>query len=105
MPSFVPRNLEPYQKREILEKRWSALRGALNAGATAERVANAAEKVRLAALAVIKAQRSILDGQRETEAVTRQLVNLQQDEDCWRSLSVEAIVSQVIDGKQEKERG
>jgi hypothetical protein len=89
--------MEPYQKRELLDKRLLALRGAINAGASAVRVANAVEKVRLAALAVIKAQRSLLDGRRESEALTRQLDNLQRDEERWQSLSVEAIVALAVE--------
>lgn len=97
MPTFVPRSMEPYKKRELLDKRWLALRGVINAGATAECVASAAEKVRLAALAVIKAQRSLLDCRLESEVLTRQLDNLQRDEARWLSLSVESIVSQIPD--------
>lgn len=92
MPAYVPRGMEPYKKRELLEKRRVALHGAINAGASVERVANAAEKVRSAVLAVIKGRRSILDGQRETDELKRQLANLQTEEQRWLSLTVEEIV-------------
>ncbi len=98
MPAFVPRSYEPYKKREQLDKRLLALRGAVNAGASAERIAGAAEEVRLAALAIVKARRSILAGWREDDAVARQLRNLQRDEERWVSLSVEAIVSLAAEG-------
>lgn len=95
MPSYVPRYLEPYQKREILEKRLLSLRGAINSGASEARIANAAEKVRLAALAVIKTRRSQLWAPPTSEAGRHQLQNLDEDEHRWRSLSVEAIVNQA----------
>ncbi|MGL6097440.1 MAG: hypothetical protein ACRC7O_16785, partial [Fimbriiglobus sp.] len=87
MPSFVPRSNEPYQKRELFDKRRLALRGAVNAGATADRVAGTAEKVRLAALAVITAERSLLASRSVSDARTRQSDNLRRDEERWLGLS------------------
>ncbi len=95
MPSFVPRRLEPYQKREILDKRLLSLRGAINSGASDVRITHAAEKVRLSALTVIKAQRSLLAERPESEARARQLQNLSDEEERWNSLSVEAIIAQA----------
>jgi hypothetical protein len=89
VPSFVPRSLEPYKKRELFDKRVLQLRGAVKSGASAVRVANAAEKVRLAALAVIKAKRALIVG----EDRARQLENLRRDEERWLSLSPEDIVA------------
>lgn len=105
MPSFVPRSLEPYQKRELLEKRISQLRSAIATGASQERLATAAEKVRSATMGVIKARRSLLaehlvalTGGRTTypdaEAISRQLTNLNDEEQQWRSLAPDAIVEQ-----------
>jgi hypothetical protein len=91
MPSFVPRSLEPYQKRELFEKRVRELRGAVKAGVSASRVASAAEKVRLAALAVVKAKRALVRG---TDRV-QQISNLQQEEDRWLALTAEEIVAQL----------
>jgi hypothetical protein len=90
MPSFVPRSLEPYQKRELFEKRVRELRGVVKAGARTSRVSNAAEKVRLAALAVVKAKRVLVRG---TDRV-QQLSNLQQEEGRWLALTAEEIVTQ-----------
>jgi hypothetical protein len=90
MPSFVPRSLEPYQKRELFEKRVRELRGVVKAGEGASRVSNAAEKVRLAALAVVKAKRALVRG---TDRV-QQLSNLQQEEGRWLALRAEEIVAQ-----------
>jgi hypothetical protein len=94
VPSFIPRSLEPYQKRELLAKRLSSLRAAVAAGSSATRVSNAAEKVRSAALALIKAQRSLLPLNLESEALARQVQNLKQEEEQWRALTTEAIVEQ-----------
>ena len=87
MPSFVPRGMEPYRKRELLDKRLRSLQGAIKFGASAPRVADAAEKVRSAVFAVIKAQRSIMEYRLESDARARQLDNLREDEQRWRSLS------------------
>jgi len=92
VPSFVPRSLEPYKKRELFDKRVLQLRGAINSGADAVRVAKAAEKVRLAALAVIKAKRALIVGANRE----RQLRNLDQEEERWSSLSLDDIVTQFV---------
>jgi hypothetical protein len=101
MPSFVPRGLEPYKKRELLEKRWLALRGAINAGASLDQVTAAAQRVRAAALAVLKARRAILDerlvslgGRPADLALTQQLENLGGEEERWRTLTVAKIAVQ-----------
>jgi hypothetical protein len=96
MPSFVPRGNEPYQKRDILDKRMRSLRGLIASGASAARIADAAEKVRHAALAVIKARRSILAERPEDAARRRELDNLERDEARWRESSVEAILAEVM---------
>src|SRR5262245_24227153 len=95
VPSFIPRNLEPYCKRELFDRRVLQLRGAVNSGASAARVSNAAEKVRLAALAVVKARRAQLAGNDRT----RQLRNLQKEQEWWSSLSPAAIVAQFTEGR------
>ena len=91
MPSFVPRSLEPYQKRGLFEKRVRQLRAAVKSGASCLRVSSAAEKVRLAALAVIKAKRALVQGMNRA----RQLDNLQREEDRWSALTAEEIIAQV----------
>jgi hypothetical protein len=96
MPSFIPRSLEPYQKRELLEKRVRTLRTSVASG-LAVRISKAAEKVRSAALALIKAQRSLLPLTLDTEALTRQVQNLQQEEERLLSLTTEAIVEQFAE--------
>jgi hypothetical protein len=63
-------------------------------GASASRVSSAAEKVRLAALAVIKAARALVRGSDRAQ----QLSNLQQEEDRWLALTVEQIGAQFAEG-------
>ena len=60
MSNYVPRGLEPHKKREILDQRIAELRHAIRTGATPARLSKTAERVRSAALAVIKAKRAIL---------------------------------------------
>jgi hypothetical protein len=106
MPSFVPRSLQPYQKTELLEKRISELRTVVSAGASAEKTSRAAEKVRAAVLAVMKARRSILAGTTAAQTlppdhpdaakVTRQIENLRETEERWLALTANDIVSQLI---------
>ncbi len=96
MASFIPRSLEPYQKSELLEKRICELRKAVESGASAEKATRVAEKVRAAVLAVIKARRSLLASTTaaqtlppdhpDAEKLTRQMENLRQSEEHWRSL-------------------
>lgn len=60
MPSWVSRHSELHRKLNPLEKRIGRLRGAVKAGESATHVAGAAEKLRLAALSVIKATRALI---------------------------------------------
>ena len=101
MPSFAPRTLEPYKKREQLGRRTVELRTAVRFGATT-RVMKAAEKLRAAALALIKAKRHLiatqpafLTGLRkrpEGASLTRQLANLEAEHNWWSSATVAEIV-------------
>jgi hypothetical protein len=102
MPSFVPRSLEPYQKKELLEKRIVELQAAVCSGAGPARLSKAAEKVRSAALAVVKAKRAIIASHptsqtgskayNRAESLAPELANLEQEYERWSSLSVEEIV-------------
>jgi len=93
VPSFIPRSLEPCKKRELFDKRVLQLRAAVNSGASAGRLANAAEKVRLAALTVVKAKRTMIGGNDRV----LQLRNLQEEEKHWSALTVEEIVAQCAE--------
>jgi hypothetical protein len=99
MPSYVPRNLEPYKKRQLFDKRVLQLRSAIKSGANAKRVSSLSEKVRLAALAVIKARRSILAERSETDGSSRELENLRLEEELWLARKTEAITSHFADGQ------
>ncbi len=96
MPSFVPRDYEPYKRRELLDKRLLALRGAINAGTGIDAITCAVEDVRHAALGIVKARRSILAGRREDDALAKQLENLRRDAEYWLGLSGEAIAAMTI---------
>jgi hypothetical protein len=92
MPAFVPRGLEPYQKRDLFEKRVRQLRAAVRSSASGPHVSSAAEKVRLAALALIKAKRALVRGNNRA----RQLDNLKQEEERWLALTPDEIVAQIV---------
>jgi hypothetical protein len=103
MPSFVPRGLEPYQKRELLGKRVDELRAAIRSGAAAPKLVKAAERVRSATLAVVKTRQSILadypasrtgpESLAQGEALARQLANLERESERWASLAVAEIIA------------
>jgi hypothetical protein len=91
MPSHIPRSLEPYKKREQFEQRVGQLRAAIVSGASAERIACLAEKVRLAALGLVKGRRHLVRG----GDMERQLENLQREEERWLGFGAEEIVKEV----------
>jgi hypothetical protein len=94
MPSFVSEHSEPHRKRYLLEKRLRRLRAAVKAGEGSIQIASAAEKVRLAALALIKAKRALLKEYPQRDPNGRQALNLQEEEKRWLSLPIEAIIAQ-----------
>jgi|SRR6516162_3726891 hypothetical protein len=94
MPSWVSEHSEPERKRNLLEKRLRRLRAAIKAGESRTRVSNEAEKVRLAALALIKAKRALIGEYPQRDAGGRQSRNLQDEEQRWLSLSTQAIVEE-----------
>ena len=107
MPSFVPRYLEPYQKKELLDKRIGELRVAIRKGVAFSRASRLAEKVRSAALAVIKAKRTILKsqpaflgrppGDPKREGIARQLAKLEAEAGRWNSRSTDDIVGEYTE--------
>lgn len=92
MPSWVSRHSEPHRKLNLLEKRIGRLRGAVKAGEGAAHVAVAAEKLRLAALAVIKAKLALIGEYPRRDPDGRASRKLRQDADRWTSLPTQAIV-------------
>src|SRR4051794_28606926 len=92
MPSWSTEHSEPVVKLELFEKRLRRLRAAIKAGEGLHHISNAAEKVRLAALAVIKARRALIREYPQRDPDGRQSRRLREDEQRWLSLSTEAIV-------------
>ncbi len=94
MTARIPRTLAAYKKLDLFEKRLGHLRGVVSRKESAPRITESAEKLRLAGLAIVKARRSQLDGQRPSDELTRQLQNLDCDEQRWLTLTVDEIVQQ-----------
>lgn len=94
MPSWVSRHSEPERKLNLFEKRLSGLRGAVKAREGLVHICSAAEKLRLAALAVIKAKRALIKEYPQRDPDDRQSRNLQEEEQRWMSLSAEAIAEE-----------
>src|SRR5262249_52972200 len=97
MPSHIPRSLEPYSKLELLEKREQQLRIAIAKSASVSAIGRAAEHVRKAQLAVLKARRELIRYESPTDDVAKQLSKLSEMEVAWQGKSVREIVS-VYDG-------
>jgi hypothetical protein len=93
---------EPKARQERLDKSILALRKLLPSGDPAK-VIKAAERVRLAALALLKARRSHVAAQpairsgkewrKHGERLTKQLANLDRETDQWKSVSADEIVA------------
>ncbi|SRR5579883_2211491 len=90
----VSRHSEPDRKLGTFESRLCRLRGAVKRGAGPIPVSNAAEKLRLAALALIKARRALIKEYPQRDPGGRQSRNLQEEEQRWLALSTEAIVQE-----------
>jgi hypothetical protein len=90
----VSSHSEPSRKLNLLEKRLCRLRGAVRAGEGPTHVSKAAEKVRLAALAVIKAKLALIREYPQRDPEGRESSKLRDEEPRWRSLSTEAIVEE-----------
>lgn len=87
----VSEHSQPDRKILLGEKRLGRLRGAIMAGESADHIANAAEKVRLAALALTKAKRALIREYPRRDPDGRIAASLLEEELRWRSLSLEAL--------------
>jgi hypothetical protein len=96
--------VEPARKLKLFEKRLRRLRGAIKAGESLIHISNAAEKVRLAALAVIKAKRALISEYWQRDPDGQESRNLQEKEQQWLSLSTEAIAEEHGKGKDQASR-
>jgi hypothetical protein len=94
VPSWVSEHSEPHRKRNLLAKRLRRLRAAVKAGEGSDHISNAAEKVRLAALAFVKAKRALLTEYPQRDPDGRQADNLREEEQRWLTLSPEANVEE-----------
>jgi hypothetical protein len=90
----VHQHSEPNRKLDLLDRRLNRLRGVVKRGEGSSHISNAAEKVRLAALAVIKAERALIREYPQRDPSGRQSRNLQAEEQRWLTLSAEAIVDE-----------
>jgi hypothetical protein len=90
----VSENSQPYRKLGLLAKRHRRLRGAVKAGEGPTHVSNAAEELRLAALAVIKAQLALNREYPQRDPEGRETSKLRDEDLRWRSLSTEAIIEE-----------
>ncbi len=90
----VYRYSEPQRKLLQFESRLRRLRGAVKRGEASPHVSRAAENVRLAALAVIKAKRALIAEYPQRDPAGRQSRNLRDEEERWLTLSTDAIVQE-----------
>jgi hypothetical protein len=94
MPSCVSQHSEPARMQNLVEKRLRRLRAAVKAGERPMHIAREAEKVRLAALALIKAKRALIREYPQRDPDGRHSWNLQDEEQRWLAVSTDAIVEQ-----------
>jgi hypothetical protein len=94
MPSWVSQHSEPARKQNLIEKRLRRLQAAVKAGKGLMHIAREAEKVRLAALALIKAKRALIREHPQRDPDGRQSWNLQDEEQRWLAVSTEAIIKE-----------
>lgn len=92
MPLYPPRGLEPYSKKELLEKREQRLRHDILAGCSEIILRRSAEKVRAAQLSILKSQHELLRFQTITDESTRQLTNIERTKKNWTEMPVEAVL-------------
>jgi hypothetical protein len=91
----VSRHFEPARKQSRFDKKLRRLRAAVESGEGPVDVSREAEKVRLATLALIKAERALIREYPQRDPDGRQSWNLQDEEQRWLALSTEAIIQQL----------
>jgi hypothetical protein len=90
----VSRHSEPGRKLDPFERRLGTLRGLVKRGEGAGRIASAAEKLRLAGLAVVKAQRALIREYPQRDPDGRWSRNLDEDERRWLARSAGEIAEE-----------
>jgi hypothetical protein len=94
MPEWVTPHSEPVSKLALFDRMLTRLRGSIKAGASPSRIQNAAEKVRLAQLSVIKAKLALIQEYPQRDPGGRQSDSLRNEERRWRTLPTETIIEQ-----------
>jgi hypothetical protein len=90
----VSEHSEPSRKLDLFERRLATLRGAVKRGEGPARLSNAADKLRLAGLSVIKAKLALIREYPRRDPRGRVSAHLRDEELRWRSLSAEAIIAE-----------
>jgi hypothetical protein len=90
----VSRYSEPSRKLNLFAKRLGRLRDAVKRGEGSTHSVIAAERLRLAALAIIKAKRALIREYPQRDPDGRQSRKLQDEESQWLNLSASAIIEE-----------
>lgn len=90
----VSRRSEPARKLELSAKRLRRLRGAVKGSEGAAHITIASEKLRLAALAVIKAKRALIREYPQRDLDGSQTRKLAENEQYWLTLSAQSIAQE-----------
>jgi hypothetical protein len=90
----VSRHSEPRRKSDLLERRLGRLRGAVRRNENSTHIEKAADGLRLALLALIKAKRALIREYPQRDPVGRQSRILIEEEQRLLSLSTGAIVEE-----------
>ena len=85
---------EPARKLRLFQRRLEKLRGAVKHCESARHITKAAEDLRLAALAIIKAKRCLIQEYPQNDTDERISLSLQAEEQLWLELSTRAIIEE-----------
>ena len=88
----VSKHSQPHGKLGLYDRRLVRLRGVVKRGESEAHVVAASEKLRFAALAVIKARRALIKEYPKRDSEGLESRKLQEEEERWLSLSVKEIV-------------
>jgi hypothetical protein len=91
---WVTPHSEPVSKLALVNSRLTRLRGAVKAGEGPTHVRNAAEKLRLAQLSVIKAKLALIREYPQRDPGERQSTKLRAEQSRWQTLATEAIIEE-----------
>ena|ERR1700722_13971082 len=98
MGGDVSRHYQPTRQGKVLRKSLCRLKHTVEIGRDLGRQIKAAEQVRIAQLALIKAKRDLIAEYPQRDLHGRQLRNLEIEEDRWLSLAVETIINEQMQG-------